>query len=534
MEEEYLKRYKDNEKNYFHIFILNFLNNHLHYIHDTKNNISPQLGISIIDSVFDYLKDNNQKFPYNLLDEIYFNTDEARNENNSKTISELKTHFEEKLASHPIPRKPFKKGYARDLEVKTFTQSTHEYSLDENSYDFKFKTREIPDESKLELFKVPEPTEKKIFEGYLGLLNKKEIHDYNKLIIKSSIDFEKDQLVAISNFHRKALNDKIMGYSVDSDKDPKPNITFYQDPKTGLLYAKADQDCKANILLKNTYQDYYDRDFAQIILLKQSGQIKRIEKGESCTNYYYDNKSIKLHKKDPKKNNITIGDATSSSPDGDGVNIIHKYSAGKILSRNLSHSKPFATRDKNLFLTPSSDTKAEWLSPQDDAMKEEFSLSCFKNRQDFDFFMTRDNSYISESQTTAHFKSNLKAGKKIRLHSIASDDEILAYTTTQKRAWFQTQRNNNIGIIFFKDKNGYYYAESNQDCVLEYVVQGTELQRYDVQDFVQNKNSLLTSSDSDLTTQDNFTKALKILSDFSSNKNFKSSVKDSDIKLPTL
>jgi len=543
----YLKQIFDNKYNndggqydqYFNVFLIKYLEQNF----NSKFNESAD-GLdkfkTIIDYVFNCLENNDEKFfP---IDELKNLINKLNESNELQKSTPHQDYLNQKISqNNPLQKRPeqssiinIKKEYA--IKFITFTQSEYEYKLNKEFSSFRLEARKKPELNKLNIVSAPPLHEKEGFKGFVETYKefKTSKFDDQQLLVRSTIEFQKDQLVAISNSHRNALQDKIIGYSIDSDETPKPQITFFQDPKTGLLYVKSDKECKVNILMKNTYLTRDERQIATINLLKQEDPSDKIVKQYNIStirisferdsnNLIYISKQAFETIEETKKNIITVGNVSSTASDSKGSNVIQKYYAGEILSRNPSQKKPFVTRDVNFILQPTDNTQSDWLI-EEDSEKQIIDLSSSKKDSgEFLNFVSKDFD-SSEAKTTAHFKSSMQAGNLIKLHSIASDDKILAFTVKTSDLSSEIANSN---INFFKDKDGYYYAQSDQDCVLEYITQGTELQRHDVQDFAITQQTALD-------VENNFTKALKILNDFSSNENFNSSVEDKDIKLPTL
>ncbi len=503
---------------YFNVFLIEYLEQN--FDKEFKSGNGYNKFKTIIDYVFNCLENNDNKF---------FPIDELKNLSHELKKLPHVDYLNQKISqNNPLQKRPQQ------------SEANIKYTIE--FIAFRSEIRKEPNLDNLNIISAPLPQEKEDFKRFVETYKefKASKFDDQQLLLGSTIEFKKDQSVAISNSHRNASQDKIIGYSIDSDETPKPQITFFQDPETGLLYAKSDKECKVNILMKNTYLTRDERQIAMINLLKQENPLDKIVKKEHDNStlvisfesnpkklIYITKQAFKTIEEasnsSNKKNIITVGNALSTSPLSKASNVIQKYYAGEILSRNSLHIKPFATRDVNFILTPADDIQSDWLI-EEDSKKQIIDLSSSKkNSNEFLDFVSEDFD-SSEAKTTAHFKSSMQAGNLIKLHSIASDDKILAFTVKTSDLSSEIANSN---IKFFKDENGYYYAQSDQDCVLEYITQGTELQRHDVQDFAITQKTALD-------VENNFTKALKILNDFSSNENFKSSVEDVDIKLPTL
>ena len=92
--------------------------------------------------------------------------------------------------------------------------------------------------------------------------------------------------------------------------------------------------------------------------------------------------------------------------------------------------------------------------------------NCKKNEGDFNKQKDGLSSAISLDQTICSFTRNLQRNTKTTLPSISSDNEIIGYYTEPPKA----------NVKFFKDeKSGFYYAQSNKKCRIDYIIQGREL-----------------------------------------------------------
>ena len=427
-----LKKIFDNKYNnitgaydeYFNIFLIWYLDDEFEFKKfDLKNGFNKFK--TIIDYVFDCLENNDEKFfPIDGLKNLIYKLNES---NELQKSTPHQDYLNQKISqNNPLQKRPQQSSIINNqytINFISFIQSEYEYKLNNDFSSFRLEARKKPELNKLNIVSAPPPDEKENFKRFVETYKefKTSKFDDQQLLVRSTIKFQKDELVAISNSHRNALQDKIIGYSIDSDETPKPQITFFRDRKTGLLYVKSDKECKVNILMKNTYLTRDERQIAMINLLKQEDPSDEIVKQDYDSStleisfvsdpknlIYISNQAFKTIE-ETKKNIITVGNASSTASDSKGSNVIQKYYAGEILSRNPSQKKPFATRDKNFILQPTNNTQSDWLI-EEDSKKQTIDLSSSKkNSDEFLNFVSQDLD-SSEAKTTAHFKSSMQAG----------------------------------------------------------------------------------------------------------------------------
>ena len=518
------------EDKIFKIILINNLNNQILVGCNSDNKpINLELFKEIIDFIYKPLIDIEKKekifFPFNSIKNIITST---------FTEPKFSSHYQyltKKIAENPLPRTPLSYEPSYKTIFISCQQNNFECQFNYDMSEVTPKTRDVPDIEKLKIVKTSNPLKREDYKNLVQFHKEVKFGDYdsNFIFTESSIELHKNELVPISHGFRNTIKHGIIGYSIqqntESSSESLPEITFYQDPETNCIYAKSNQDCKINILLKNQYNDYPKLNIAHFLLLKQENPDYEIEQQTQSITLSDKQKNIIISLKTRPSEKVIIGNASSTAvSNGNSSSPIRQFFAGDILARRKICDKTFSTRDENLTLAPKQKLDKDWLDITPSNMAPEDLRSKEKTESEFNLSLIQQKSKPISNKTTCLFKSSLKKDKLIKLHSIASDDEILAFTSKSPDNTSQILAK----IQFFKDENGYYYAKSDQDCILEYITTGTELERYKVRDFVDKNNDSL-STDVD---QDNFSTALKILKEFSSSDNFKYSVESKDIKLP--
>ena len=92
--------------------------------------------------------------------------------------------------------------------------------------------------------------------------------------------------------------------------------------------------------------------------------------------------------------------------------------------------------------------------------------------KDFEAKKTELEKGDSQDKTICSFSKTLESGKKTALPSISPDNKIIGYYTDPPSA----------NVEFLKDESGFYYAKSNQNCAIHYIIEGKELELKKVND----------------------------------------------------